>query len=127
MPFKHIAYKKVVHTEWVERKAVKDAKGEDVIVEIPRVSESDSIFFHWISDDADPLKSNPYPDRTDVLFRTVEPPEDELRVFLAYKETAAKKIAKEQAEAKIEELKARQTWTIAQAREAILSIAKLLE
>lgn len=126
MPFKHIAYK-VVHTEWVERKAVKGAKGEDVVVEIPRVGESDSIFFHWISDDADPLKSNPYPERTDVLFRTVDPPEDELGAFLAYKQKAAKRIAEEQARAKIEELKARSTWTVAQAREAILSIAKLLE
>lgn len=111
---------------WKELKRV-EKDGNKTVVEIERQKEVDSIFCEWLSDSEDGEKSNPYPDVQGHKIISSIASEMDAATFAEQKIRSTWRSKKLEAIAKLEELKARQTWTIAQAREAILSIAKLLE
>lgn len=125
--FRHVAFKPTEIRYKEQKPVLNPTSGLVEIVEIEKSKPSESLEFHWVSEDEDPSKSNPYPDRKDVSFRVEDPNERDVRTFLSSKATVALRERRRIAKEAIETLKASPTWTVAQTRQAVLRILDLLE
>lgn len=135
--FKHIAYKETT-IEWVEKVVIEGVRkvkveGEEKetlvkeVVEIPRSTASHSIQYHWLSEEINPLKSNPYPERTDVLFKTELASEADARFYVKRKQSSA---ARERSKALKDELtilRTKPTLTLPEMKQAFDKLFDLME
>lgn len=117
MPFKHVA------SELLLVKRTRSIDGKTVEFEI----EENVPRLEWYSETEDPMQSKPETLRENFKVTTSVLAGKELQFYNLQKARVEKRKARAEASVKLDELKERSNWTVAQCKEAILSIAKLLE